>query len=256
MTDDRGVPVPLEPGAPSTDDELTARITHALRSRESAQPDAATVAARIDAELAGCTQREGSVLAFRRGGRFIAAGLATGVLAIGGAGAAAAADPYSPVARALESAAEAIGLDWSPMPDGFTREQFDALQESEYSYDDIEALGTLWNTDDIETKARLGQLLLDGQAAPVPPGGAGWLSAADPDPDEGWEGWDGEFTQEQYDAYFDAGYTYEDGLALGELWGLDYVEVKTRAGQTLIEGRTLPIAPGSTTPEEVAGLEP
>lgn len=99
-------------------------------------------------------------------------------------------------------------------------------------------------------------MLLDGKPLPLAPGEAGGLTPADPDPDEGWEGWDGGFTTEQYDAYFGAGYTYEDDLALGQLWGLDYIEVKIRADQTLIEGRTLPIAPGSTTPEEVAGLEP
>jgi len=43
-----------------------------------------------------------------------------------------------------------------------------------------------------------------------------------------------------------AGYTYEDLEALGALWGIGWMETKTRAGQMLLDGVEIPVAPGST----------
>jgi len=47
-------------------------------------------------------------------------------------------------------------------------------------------------------------------------------------------------------AYWDAGYTHEDGVALGALWGVDAYEAKAMAGALLHAGQTLPIEPSGT----------
>ena len=100
----------------------------------------------------------------------------------------------------------------------------------------MEALSALWSTDATETKARAGQMLLDGQTPPVPP--ASRRRARLPaTPDE----------QVLRDAFWDAGYTDEDAEALGDLWSIETFETKARAGQMLLDGEQLPIAPGTST---------
>ena len=234
MKEHRGAPEPQE-SAP--DDELARRITRALRSREAFTPAPAFVVARVEAELA---RRQG---ARRRGGRIVVAGVATGALAAGVAGTAAAAvaDPYSGVARALESAVQALGIDWSPMPDGYTRDEYDAFWASDYTNDDVAALSDLWNTDLIQTKATIGRMLLDGEPVPMAPG------SAPQGTDEGaWATLPDGYTREQYEAFWGAGYTQEDVSALAALWNLDETETKARAGQLLLDGEPVPVAPGST----------
>ncbi|GEK21989.1 hypothetical protein [Cellulomonas xylanilytica] len=210
------------------DDELVARITRALHSRDADQPDPAVVAARIQAELAHVPDVPVRVLA-RRGGRLVAAGVLTSTLAVAGAGAAAAANPYSDVARVVEGVAQSVGLEWSAMPDGYTREQYEAFWGAGYTIDDVEALADLWHLDATATKAQAGQLLLDGQTPPVGPG------ATAPD------GTGSDQKQAAYDAFWEAGYTVEDLETLAELWGTDPMETKARAGQLVLDGETLPL---------------
>jgi len=51
---------------------------------------------------------------------------------------------------------------------------------------------------------------------------------------------------DSWPAFFAAGYDYDDAVALAALWHTASVEdAKTRAGQELTAGATLPIAPGS-----------
>lgn len=257
MKEYRGTPVPHEPAPPdepapgsrcTPDDELARRITRALRSREAVTPAPAFVVARVEAELARSAGRQASAGARRRGarrrgGRIVVAGVATGALAAGVAGAAAAAvaDPYSDVARALESAVQALGIDWSPMPDGYSRDEYDAFWSSDYTNDDVAALSELWNTDRTQTKATIGRLLLDGEPVPMAPG------SAPQGTDEGvWSTLPDGYTREQYEAFWGAGYTQEDVSALATLWNLDDMETKARAGQMLLDGEPVPVAPGST----------
>ncbi|UZN01978.1 hypothetical protein [Cellulomonas sp. S1-8] len=47
----------------------------------------------------------------------------------------------------------------------------DALWAAGYTFEDVQELSALWSTDDFETKARAGQVLLDGQTLPVEPSG-------------------------------------------------------------------------------------
>lgn len=244
MKENRGAPVPPEPARlVPPDDELTARITSALHSRDALRPEPAFVVARIEAELARRSEETGRPVPLRRGGRIVAAGLATGALAVGGAGAAAAANPYSDVARVMESAVQALGIDWSVMPDGYSRDEYAAFWHAGYTTEDVEALAALWQTDFIEAKATAGQLILEGKPVPVAPG-----STLVP-PGEGGTDWstlpEG-YTQAQYEAFWGAGYTPEDIAALAELWNTDLTQAKATAGQMLLDGQTPPIAPGST----------
>lgn len=54
------------------------------------------------------------------------------------------------------------------------------------------------------------------------------------------------YTREQYDAFWGAGYTWDDALALDELWQGDVTEAKAAAGQMILDGEQVPVAPGST----------
>ena len=62
--------------------------------------------------------------------------------------------------------------------------------------------------------------------------------------------------QEALGAFFDAGYLYEDAVALKRIWHskADASDVKIRAGRALLAGRHLPVEPSGTpaTPQEVA----
>ena len=48
----------------------------------------------------------------------------------------------------------------------------------------------------------------------------------------------------------DAGYTYDDAVALAALWSTDVADTKAQAGGLLLDGQTLPVAPGSSVPAD------
>ncbi|UZN02844.1 hypothetical protein [Cellulomonas sp. S1-8] len=255
MSQNRGAADDHVPPTPT--DELAAHLARSLQAHAAVHtPDPAVVAARLRAASSG---REGVVVPLRRGGRVVAATVVTGTLAVAGAGAAAAANPYSGVARAVEGVAQAVGVDWSFMPEGYDREQYEAFWGAGYGVADMEALAELWQTDLIETKARAGQMLLDGQTPPVLPGsvpetGDGQLDRPGYRPDV--SGVPGDRPVDElsdvevraWAAFWDAGYTEADLEALVALWQDDVEEVKTRAGRMVLDSEPLPIAPGSTAP--------
>ena len=100
--------------------------------------------------------------------------------------------------------------------------------------EDANALADLWQVPLLEAKGRAGQLLLDGQPVPVAPGSS--LDLTDPDT----------VAMLAAEAYWDAGYTAEDGEKLAALWHVDVYEAKTTAGQMLVDGQTLPVPPSGT----------
>jgi len=116
-------------------------------------------------------------------------------------------------------------------PSGYTWKQYEALWGEGYTAGDVQALVELWATDASGAKSRAGQAVLDGVPVPVAPG-----TFPDPltDADPLWT------------AFTDAGYTYDDAVALAELWGTDSVEAKARAGRAVLDGESLPVAPGSS----------
>jgi hypothetical protein len=97
-----------------------------------------------------------------------------------------------------------------------------------YTYDDAVQLGKIWNeTDTFRVKIDAGQKLLDGQTLPVQPSGTPESQS-----------------EKAQAAYFAAGYTYDDAVKLGKIWNqTDTNQIKTEAGQKLLDGQTLPIAP-------------
>jgi hypothetical protein len=231
MTKDRpaGTPAPgPRPGGSDRQDDLTELVAAALRSRA---PDAAATAAtaqRIAAQLEAADDRGGVVTPFaRRAGTIVVTGVVASALGVVGAGAAAAANPFSGFAVAVDGVAQAVGVEWSAMPDGYTREQHDAFWDAEYSAEDLEALRALWNVDALEAKARAGQMILDGETVPVAPSG--------PVEDVPYLRLDAQ------EALLEAGITYGDAEQLAELWQIGTVEAKVRAGEMLLRGEKLPL---------------
>lgn len=175
--------------------------------------------------------------------RNVAIGVIAATLTVAGVGGGVAiAAPDSAAGQALGAALDELGVDWSGMPEGYTKDQYLAFWGAGYTPEDAEALQALWGTDYTETKARAGQMILDGETVPVPPSG----SPAG-DPGDGVEGnWSEDGDVALYTAAIDAGYTIDDIDALAALWGTEWMETKARVGQAVIDGQTLPVAPGST----------
>jgi hypothetical protein len=116
-----------------------------------------------------------------------------------------------------------------------TYSQVQALTEyfaDGYDYNNAAALASLWHeTDTNAVKVKAGFLLLQGNKLPVTPNNPP-ESAAQKTQNEG------------IDAFFAAGYTYDDAVSLGKLWNeTDTYQIKIEAGQKLLAGQTLPIAP-------------
>lgn len=194
--------------------------------------------------------------------RNVAIGVIAATLTVAGVGGGVAiAAPDSAAGQALGAALDELGVDWSGMPEGYTKDQYLAFWGAGYTPEDAEALQALWGTDYTETKARAGQMILDGATVPVPPSGSpagdpgdGVEPTSDPtylrptsDPGDGVEGnWSEDGDVALYTAAIDAGYTIDDIDALAALWGTEWMETKARVGQAVIDGQTLPVAPGST----------
>ncbi|GIG19898.1 hypothetical protein Cch01nite_06220 [Cellulomonas chitinilytica] len=178
--------------------------------------------------------------------RLAAAGVVAATLTVGAAGAAYALAhdarrEGAPAAAAPEQAevpdASATWVLPSPIPrpaTPLTQEQSDAFWAAGYYMEDADALATLWGTDLQEAKSRAGQLLLDGQPVPVAPGSS--LDLSDP----------GTVMMLEQGAFWDAGYTAEDGATLAALWHVDVTEAKISAGKILRDGQALPIPPSGT----------
>jgi hypothetical protein len=70
--------------------------------------------------------------------------------------------------------------------------------------------------------------------APAAAPSASAASPSKPGPDQ---------LQAQWDAFFGAGYTYDDAARLAEIWKMAPTDVKAEAGRRLLAGETLPIQP-------------
>ena len=107
------------------------------------------------------------------------------------------------------------------------QQELEAYFAAGYDYDNAVQLVALWNATDTDTvKAAAGLKLLQGDTLPVMPSG----TPATPQ-------------EKALTAYFDAGYDYNDAVTLGTLWHeTDMTQVKTEAGQKLLDGQSLPVA--------------
>jgi len=108
------------------------------------------------------------------------------------------------------------------------QQELSAYFAAGYDYDNALALAGLWHETDLtQVKAEAGLKLLQGSVLPVPPNGQ-------PETQQ----------EKEQDAFFSAGYDYNDAVALGALWHeTDLAQVKAEAGQKLLDGQKLPIAP-------------
>jgi hypothetical protein len=99
-----------------------------------------------------------------------------------------------------------------------------------YDYDDAVRFARLWKiADPYDAKAEAGKRLLAGEKLPIKP-----------DPKDAAEG----KKSRQVNAFFDAGYDYEDAEKLAKIWKLeDAYAAKVEGGKRLQAGETLPIKP-------------
>ncbi len=174
-----------------------------------------------------------------RSSRFVAVGIVAAGLSVVCAGVATAVVPFAPTPTPTPVATASV--DWSGMPKGYTRAQYEAFWGAGYSAEDVVKLNDLWKSDSIQTKARAGQMILDGAVLPVAPSPIVAQSSADDlsTPKQG--------DQARYDAFWNAGYTDANLAALNDLWKSGSFDTKARAGKMILEGKTPPVAPSGTS---------
>jgi hypothetical protein len=215
------------------------QLREAFETHETLAPDPAEVYARVQ-ELSRTyrRRRRGAQVA---GTAVLGAGLIVGAIQLpsilaglpGGAGLAAPAGaPGSQVPSIAASFSQAdLEKDWA------------AYFAAGYGYEDALQLAALWHTDQNIglVKAEAGRRLLAGQTLPIPPHPNPNV-ASQPAPDVA-----------AMQAFFDAGYVWEDAVQLAALWKMsDPSAAKVAAGQKLEAGQKLPIAP---KPENVAAAK-
>jgi hypothetical protein len=175
-----------------------------------------------------------------RSSRFVAVGIVAASLTVICAGVATAVVPLSP-APTPTPVTQSADTDWSKMPKGYTQAQYEAFWGAGYSAEDVAKLNDLWNTDSIQTKARAGQMILDGSVLPVAPS----PTVEQPSGDDLSVPNDGD--QAKYEAFWSAGYTDANLAKLNDLWKSDSFETKAQAGKMILDGKTPPVAPSGTS---------
>ncbi|MEV4641766.1 hypothetical protein AB0J80_30925 [Actinoplanes sp. NPDC049548] len=222
------------------------RLREAFETHEHLAPDSAAVYARVK-ELSRSYQRRrwGAQAA---GGAVLGAGLIAGVITLpgllpgqpsnsSGNMVAPAAAPALPSAAppAVKPSAPVESPSLSPAEEKLQK-QYDAYFNAGYDYDDAVQLAKLWkmSKNDIgAVKAAAGKKLLAGKKLPIKPG-----SAPDaPDVPSSKE-------DQQVNAFFEAGYDYDDAVELAKLWKKPTAyDAKILGGKKLLAGETLPIQP-------------
>ncbi len=217
------------------------RLREAFETHEHLAPDPAAVYARVQ-ELARTYQRRrrGAQVA---GGAVLSAGLIAGAINVPGllpgrpydsatmlAPAAAPSPAASPAAS--PGATPATSPSASPS-EAELQKQWDAYFAAGYDYDDAVKLAKVWNSkDEIGTvKAEAGRRLLAGETLPVRPSPENVAEATE---------------ARQVEAFFAAGYGYDDAVRLAKLWKTaDAYEAKVLGGKKLLAGERLPGGPGT-----------
>lgn len=218
------------------------QLREAFETHETLAPDPAAVYARVQ-ELSRTYKRR------RRGAQAagtaaLGAGLIAGAIQLpsmlsgpsGGAGVAAPASAVPSVAPSYSQAE--LDRAWA------------AYFAAGYGYEDAVRLAALWRTDKNIglVKAEAGRRLLAGETLPIPPHPDPSIPAT-PDPDPA----------AALQAFFDAGYVWDDAVQLAELWKLpDPSDAKVAAGRKLQAGEKLPIEPkpaNVTAAKESAAIE-
>ena len=99
-----------------------------------------------------------------------------------------------------------------------------------YTYDDAVQLAKIWKTKTpYDAKVEGGEKLLAGEKLPIKPGSSKPVGQRKKD-----------VAQE---AFFAKGYDYADAVKLAKLWKTTTYDAKVSAGEKILAGQTLPIAP-------------
>lgn len=114
--------------------------------------------------------------------------------------------------------------------DSETQKQLTAFFQAGYTYDEAVKLAQLWKmSDPSAAKYLAGKKLLAGEKLPVKPTAAGVKAGLE---------------MKRIDAFFSAGYDYNDAVKLQKLWKTkDAYGAKVEGGKRLLAGQTLPIKP-------------
>jgi hypothetical protein len=113
-----------------------------------------------------------------------------------------------------------------------------------YTYEDAVGLAQLWKiADPYQAKIDAGGKLLAGVTLPIAPGSQPTPPTTPTAPDQ-------TVSATDLDAYFAAGYGYDEALQLAQLWHMtgDPATIKAEAGRRLLAGETLPIQPSAPSP--------
>lgn len=175
--------------------------------------------------------------------RLVAGGMIAASLSLAGAGAAIAAGRTA-TDDAPDAALTGGTVAPEPVEDEAAAAAYDAFWAAGYTADDLVALAALWQLDQSETKVAAGRMLLAGEALPIAPGSSPVTETDSAGTD--WSTLPDGYTREQYEAFWGAGYTAQDLAALSALWQTDAIQTKSTAGQMILDGQTVPVAPGST----------
>lgn len=205
------------------------QLSVTFAAHEHLAPDAADVLARANQIARSYHRRRWAVRA--TGSAVLGAGLVAGGVALPGR------IGHSGGDQTITASPLASGGDQSPSPSPSTTytqsEELAAYFDGGYDYADAVQLAQLWNeTDGITAvKAAAGLKLLDGEKLPIPPSGTP-VSTTETKADVA------------RDAFFAAGYDYDDAVTLGKMWNQSNTyQVKAEAGQKLLDGQPLPIQP-------------
>lgn len=133
----------------------------------------------------------------------------------------------------------------------FSSAQFEqyvtAYFKAGYGYDDAVKLMKLWHVkaDIGNVKAEAGRRLLAGETLPFP----GTPNPQEPSPDpngppSGENSAPNKTIQAEVEAFFGAGYTWDEAVKLAKIWHLaDPYDAKTMAGKKILAHQTLPVKP-------------
>jgi hypothetical protein len=200
------------------------QLNETFAAHEHLAPDADDVLARAHRLARSYHRRRWAVRA--TGSAVLGAGLVAGGIALPSLG-------HSST-QTLATSPFADGGSPSPSPSPTTpltqAQEFAAYFAAGYDYQNAQELATIWNDTDInQVKADAGQKLLEGETLPVtadnPP-----LSQSQPD-------------LADIDAFFSAGYDYQDAVTLAGMWKVGSYSAKIKGGKLLLAGGDLPIPP-------------
>ena len=200
------------------------QLREAFETHEKLAPDPAAVYARVQ-ELARTYHRRRRT-AQAAGGAVLGAGLIAGAMNLPTLLPGTAHDTVAVVAPAASATPSAADL----------QKAWDAYFGAGYDYDDALKLAKIWHSKDEvgNVKAEAGRRLLAGQTLPFQPSPSSVAKAKE---------------DAQVNAFFAAGYDYDDAVKLAKLWHLaDPNRAKVAAGKKLLVGETLPIKPTPADP--------